>query len=210
MTRLRKGGGAAEAEKFTEIFQPFKTDRVQQSFSRLNEQAVELHRRPPSIMCGICALRFEPKFPVWCRCGPGCYASTCSFSCFQRDNAQRCKVPIGGHVQLGLFELSPPHGIAEAVLALSVHVVPLALDTQVTSPHVVLIINITPAILLPAINPLSLLGAVTSGKELFESLWRRPSLCSSKFSAGFKTGNFSFFLTRTIADCGKCRLAGNC
>ena len=118
----------------------------------MNEQAVELDGKLPSIMCVICALRFEPKYPVWCRCGPGCFASTCSFPCFQKHKAQRCRVPIGGHVQLGLLELSPPHGMAEAVLALVVHVVPLAVDTQATAPHVVLVINNCPALMLPVIK----------------------------------------------------------
>lgn len=93
-------GGAAEADKLTRDFCSDNSSKVQQYYSRLNEDAVGLAGKRPSIMCVICVLRFEPRFPVWCACGPGCFARTCPRECFQKYKASRCKVPIGGHVQM--------------------------------------------------------------------------------------------------------------
>ena len=112
------------------------------------EEALCLAASRPSVMCVICVLRFEPRYPVWCVSGPGCFARTCSLECFRKHKASQRKVPIGGHAQLGLLELGPHCGIAEAVLSMGVRVVSLGVNAQAVSPQVVLVINNCPALLL--------------------------------------------------------------
>lgn len=92
-------------------------------------------------MCVIWVLRFEPRFPHWCVCGPGCLARTCSASCFYKHKAQWCRVAPGAHPRAGLLELSLESGIAEAILSTGVQVVPLKLDEVVTPPLVVIVNN---------------------------------------------------------------------
>lgn len=134
-----QGGGVAEATNIVAEFAPEKTVELQDYYSQLNEEATEFASRKPSIMCVICALRFEIIFPKWCVCGPGCLARACSSAVFYKHKAQRCKVAPGAHPQVGLLELGPKCGIAEAILSSGVQVVPLGIGETVVQPLMILV-----------------------------------------------------------------------
>ena len=93
-----QGGGAAEASAFVHEFAPEHTEGLHNYYSRLNEETIAFASRKPAVMCVICVLRFEPKYPFLCVCGPGCLARTCSASCFYKHKSQRCRVVPGAYL----------------------------------------------------------------------------------------------------------------
>ena len=123
-----QGGGAAEATAFVQEFAPEHSDGLHKFYCRLNEEAIDFASRKPVVMCVICVLRFEPIYPLWCVCGPGCLARTCSANCFYKHKSQNCKVVPGAHPRAGLLELGPACGFAEATLSRGVQKVPLGLS----------------------------------------------------------------------------------
>ena len=79
-----KGGGAVEADMLSKDFDAFATAKVHDFQSRINEEALELAAKRSSPMCVIYVLRFQPRYPVWCICGPGCFSRTCPVECFRK------------------------------------------------------------------------------------------------------------------------------